>query len=98
MSGTRGVIPQSKSFSPDVIAASSLAGAHLKLIPEMINKIRSDGDVNVLFIVGGVIPQEDYKTLEKLGVEAIFGPGTNIIDAARRIIGLIEQHPTKPNN
>ena len=88
----------SKSFSPDVIAASSLAGAHLKLIPEMINKIRINGDDNVLFIVGGVIPQEDYKTLEKLGVEAIFGPGTNIIDAARRIIGLIEQHPIKPNN
>ena len=51
----------------------------------------------------GSAPNDGYfisfnKTLEELGVEAIFGPGTNIIDAARRIIGLIEQHPTKPNN
>ena len=83
------------SFKPDVVGASSLAGGHLTLIPEMIKNIRNDGHNNVLIIAGGVIPQEDYVELEKAGVDAIFGPGTNITDAARRVLGLIEQRPIK---
>ena len=82
-------------FKPDVVGASSLAGGHLTLIPEMIKNIRNDGHNNVLIIAGGVIPQEDYVELEKAGVDAIFGPGTNITDAARRVLGLIEQRPIK---
>ena len=82
-------------FKPDVVGASSLAGGHLTLIPEMIKYIRNDGHNNVLIIAGGVIPQEDYVELEKAGVDAIFGPGTNITDAARRVLGLIEQRPIK---
>ena len=82
-------------FKPDVVGASSLAGGHLTLIPEMIKYIRNDGHNNVLIIAGGVIPQEDYAELEQAGVDAIFGPGTNITDAARRVLGLIEQRPIK---
>ena len=52
---------------------------------------------NVLIIAGGVIPHEDYEKLAEAGVNAIFGPGTNITDAARRIIGLIEQRPDNIN-
>ena len=84
-----------KSFLPDVVAASSLAGGHLKLIPQMIDQIRANGNNNILVIAGGVIPFEDYEKLEKFGVNAIFGPGTNIMDAARRVLGLIEQRPVK---
>tara|TARA_B100000686_G_scaffold240186_1_gene248655 strand:+ start:6293 stop:8455 length:2163 start_codon:yes stop_codon:yes gene_type:complete len=82
-----------KLFNPDVVGASSLAGGHLTLIPEMINQIKNRINKKVLVIAGGVIPHEDYKKLENAGVDAIFGPGTNITDAARRIIGLIEQRP-----
>ena len=81
------------SFKPDVVGASSLAGGHLTLIPSMIQEIRKNGNKNVVIIAGGVIPQEDYLELEKAGVDAIFGPGTNITDAARRVLGLIEQRP-----
>ena len=80
-------------YKPDVVGASSLAGGHLTLIPDMIKHIRNKVGKNVLIIAGGVIPHEDYEKLEKFGVDAIFGPGTNITDAARRIIGLIEQRP-----
>jgi len=83
------------SFKPDVVGASSLAGGHLTLIPEMIKNIRSGGNNNVLIVAGGVIPQVDYAELEKAGVDAIFGPGTNITDAARRVLGLIEQRPSE---
>jgi len=85
------------SFNPDVVGASSLAGGHLTLIPEMINQIKNKFNKKVLVIAGGVIPHEDYKKLENAGVDAIFGPGTNITDAARRIIGLIEQRPENTN-
>ncbi|MBH88185.1 MAG: methylmalonyl-CoA mutase [Pelagibacterales bacterium] len=81
------------TFKPDVVGASSLAGGHLTLIPNMIKEIKNNGNDNVVIIAGGVIPQEDYLELEKAGVDAIFGPGTNITDAARRVLGLIEQRP-----
>ena len=74
-----------ESFKPDVVGASSLAGGHLSLIPSMIKQIKNNGNDNVVIIAGGVIPQEDYLELEKAGVDAIFGPGTNITDAARRV-------------
>ena len=80
-------------FKPDVVGASSLAGGHLSLIPSMIKEIKNNGNDNVVIIAGGVIPHEDYLELEKAGVDAIFGPGTNITDAARRVLGLIEQRP-----
>jgi len=80
-------------YKPDVVGASSLAGGHLTLIPEMINYIRKKVNKKVLVVAGGVIPPEDYEELEKSGVSAIFGPGTNVTDAARRIIGLMEQRP-----
>ena len=82
-----------ESFKPDVVGASSLAGGHLSLIPSMIEEIKNNGNDNVVIIAGGVIPQEDYLELEKAGVDAIFGPGTNITDAARRVLGLIELRP-----
>ena len=81
------------TFKPDVVGASSLAGGHLTLIPNMIKEIKNNGNDNVVIIAGGVIPQEDYLELEKAGVDAIFGPGTNITDAARGVLGLIEQRP-----
>jgi len=73
----------------DAVGLSSLAGGHLTLVPQLIEALKKRGRGNVLVMVGGVIPQGDYEALRAAGVAAIFGPGTNIPDAARSVLGLI---------
>jgi methylmalonyl-CoA mutase len=74
-----------------VVGVSSLAAGHKTLVPELINALRSEGADDVLVIAGGVIPQQDYDFLYKAGVKEIFGPGTNILEAAQRVLRAIEQ-------
>jgi len=73
----------------DAVGLSTLAGGHLTLVPQLIEALKARGSGNVLVLVGGVIPQGDYEALRAAGVAAIFGPGTNIADAARSVLGLI---------
>jgi methylmalonyl-CoA mutase len=73
----------------DAVGLSTLAGGHLTLVPQLIEALKARGRGNVLVLVGGVIPQGDYEALRAAGVAAIFGPGTNIPDAARSVLGLI---------
>jgi methylmalonyl-CoA mutase len=74
-----------------VVGISSLAAGHKTLAPQMIDALRSAGAGEVIVICGGVIPQQDYDYLYKAGVKAIFGPGTNIPDAAKNILSLIRE-------
>ena len=62
----------------DIVAVSSLAGAHLTLIPELISILRAQGVDDVLLLAGGVIPDEDVPALKEAGVAAVFGPGSDL--------------------
>ncbi|MBK9180823.1 MAG: methylmalonyl-CoA mutase [Acidimicrobiales bacterium] len=73
-----------------VVGVSSQAAGHRTLVPQLIGALRGLGAGDVLVVVGGVIPPSDYDFLESAGVSAVFGPGTNIPDAAGRILDLLE--------
>ncbi|WP_149140475.1 methylmalonyl-CoA mutase [Gemmobacter caeruleus] len=72
-----------------VIGISSQAAGHKTLAPKLVQALKDKGAEDILVICGGVIPQQDYDFLYKNGVKAIFGPGTNIPNAARDILKLI---------
>ena len=72
-----------------VVGISSQAAGHKTLAPQLIEELKAQGAGDILVICGGVIPQQDYDFLYKAGVKAIFGPGTNIPEAAQTILGLI---------
>jgi len=72
-----------------VIGISSQAAGHKTLAPQLVNALKEAGAGDILVICGGVIPQQDYQFLYDAGVKAIFGPGTNIPDAAQDILKLI---------
>ena len=69
-----------------VIGASSLAGGHKTLIPELIHALEKIGRSDILVVAGGVIPRQDYDFLYRAGVAGIFGPGTPVTDAAKTIL------------
>ena len=73
----------------DALGLSTLAGGHLTLVPQVIAALKARGRGDMLVLVGGVIPQQDYDALRAMGVAAIFGPGTHVPDAARSVLGLI---------
>ncbi|MEM9793438.1 MAG: cobalamin-dependent protein, partial [Pseudomonadota bacterium] len=72
-----------------VVGISSQAAGHKTLAPKLIEALRDQGAAEILVICGGVIPQQDYAFLRDAGVGAIFGPGTNIPEAARQILDMI---------
>jgi len=73
----------------DIVGASSLAAGHKTLIPELIEKLGEAGRSDIKVIAGGVIPPQDYEYLREKGVQAIFGPGTNLVDAAGEVLQLL---------
>jgi len=73
----------------DVVGASSLAAGHKTLIPELIRLLREGGGADIKVIVGGVIPPQDYAFLREAGVQGIFGPGTNLVEAAGEVLQLL---------
>ena len=79
-----------------VVGASSLAAGHKTLVPQLIDELRKQGADDIIVIAGGVIPQQDYEFLEGSGVALIFGPGTPIPDAARKVLNAI--NATVPAN
>jgi methylmalonyl-CoA mutase len=72
-----------------VIGVSSQAAGHKALVPQLIEALRKQQADDILVVCGGVIPAQDYAFLEREGVAAIFGPGTNIPEAARKVLKLI---------
>ncbi|MBC9032107.1 methylmalonyl-CoA mutase [Sphingomonas sp. JC676] len=73
----------------DVVGASSLAAGHKTLIPELIRELQDAGRADIKVIAGGVIPAQDYEFLREAGVQAIFGPGTNLVKAAEEVLRLL---------
>jgi len=72
-----------------VVGISSQAAGHKTLAPKLVEALKAAGAGEILVICGGVIPQQDYDYLYDRGVKAIFGPGTNIPEAAKNILALI---------
>jgi len=72
-----------------VVGVSSQAAGHKTLVPQLIEELRKAGAGNVLVVCGGVIPPQDYPFLEEAGVAAVFGPGTNIPEAAAKVLALL---------
>lgn len=69
-----------------IIGASSLAAGHLTLVPELKEALAKEGREDIMIVVGGVIPPEDYDPLLKAGAAAVFGPGTVIAEAASDLL------------
>lgn len=80
-----------------IIGVSSLAAGHLTLVPELKAALASEGRQDIIIVVGGVIPPEDYDALFEAGASAIFGPGTVIAEAASELLEkLNSQSNSKP--
>lgn len=74
-----------------IVGASSLAGGHKTLIPELIRELKKQDSGHILVVAGGIIPEPDYEGLRKAGVACIFGPGTIISHAAGEILNQLLQ-------
>jgi methylmalonyl-CoA mutase len=74
-----------------IIGISSQAAGHKTLAPALVKELQAAGAGDILVICGGVIPQQDYEFLYNAGVKAIFGPGTNIPEAAKKILDLVRE-------
>ena len=69
-----------------IVGVSSLAAGHLTLVPELRKALADQGRDDIMIVVGGVIPPDDYDAVHAAGAKAIFGPGTNIPEAAADLI------------
>ena len=80
------VARQAAESDVHVVGASTLAGGHKTLIPELIEELKKLGRSDIMVVAGGVIPEKDYAFLRTAGTAFIFGPGTVVTDAAREIL------------
>ncbi len=74
-----------------ILGVSSLAAAHLTLVPELKAELARQGRPDIMIVVGGVVPPQDYDALKKAGAEAIFPPGTVIADAAKSLLDTLNR-------
>ncbi|GLB50331.1 methylmalonyl-CoA mutase [Neptunitalea lumnitzerae] len=74
-----------------ILGVSSLAAGHKTLVPQVIEELKKYDREDIMVIVGGVIPQQDYDYLFKSGAVAVFGPGTKISDAAIQILEILSE-------
>ncbi|NLA15953.1 MAG: methylmalonyl-CoA mutase [Bacteroidales bacterium] len=74
-----------------IIGVSSLAAGHKTLVPQVVNALKEMGREDILVIVGGVIPAQDYQELYDAGAVAVFGPGTSVSQCAVSMLELLEQ-------
>ena len=72
-----------------ILGVSSLAAGHKTLVPQVIEELKAYGRDDIMVIVGGVIPKQDYQYLFNAGAVAVFGPGTKISDAAIQILEIL---------
>ena len=69
----------------DVVGLSILSGAHMGLVPRILDLLRANGQANVRVFVGGIIPDEDIPELLKAGVRGVYGPGTSTLQVVQDI-------------
>ena len=74
-----------------IVGFSSLAGGHKTLLPQLVEELKKLGRPDILVVIGGVIPAQDYDYLREHGAAEIFGPGTVIPEAAKRLIADLEK-------
>ena len=74
----------------DVVGVSSLAAGHRTLVPELIGALAEAGREDIVVVCGGVIPEADHEFLREAGVAEIFGPGTNVLEAAAAVLGRVQ--------
>ena len=72
-----------------ILGVSSLAAGHKTLVPQVIEELKKLGREDILVVVGGVIPSQDYDFLYKAGAVAVFGPGTVIADAGIKLLEIL---------
>jgi methylmalonyl-CoA mutase C-terminal domain/subunit len=75
----------------DVIGLSILSGAHMTLFPRIAELAKEKGLRDVVFLAGGIIPDDDVATLKRMGITGIFGPGAS----SEQIVGFIKEHVKK---
>lgn len=87
------VARQATENDVDFVGASSLAGGHKTLVPQLVEELKKLGREDIIVFAGGVIPQQDYDYLLERGVAAIFGPGSKIPACAKTMMGklMVEQ-------
>jgi methylmalonyl-CoA mutase len=77
-----------------IVGISSLAGGHKTLLPQLVEELAKQGRDDIMVVIGGVIPPQDYDFLREHGAAAIFGPGTVIPEAARKILMTLNEQLT----
>jgi len=75
----------------DVVGLSILSGAHLEVFPTVIEKLKAKG-LKVVVVAGGIIPEEDIPALKKIGVNAVFGPGTPSAEIVKFLNGAVSKN------
>ena len=73
----------------DFVGLSILSGAHMALVPKVLELLKAQGQESVRVILGGIIPDEDIPRLKKLGVTAVFGPGTSLDDIIEQMNSVV---------
>ena len=86
------VVRQAIENDVHVIGISSQAAAHRTLVPQLIQELKEQQAEDILVVLGGVVPSQDVAEMLSLGVAAVYGPGTNIPQAAAQVVRLIEDH------
>lgn len=82
---------------PDALLLSILSGAHMSLVPRVLDRLRDDGLGRLPVLCGGIVPQADAQALEAQGVAAVMGPGTATSDIVGTVRRLAEQYRAEQN-
>ena len=85
------VARQATENDVDFVGASSLAGGHKTLIPQLVEELKRLGREDILVFAGGVIPQRDYSYLSERGISEVFGPGSKIPACARIMLEKLKE-------
>jgi methylmalonyl-CoA mutase C-terminal domain/subunit len=74
----------------DVVGLSILSGAHMELVPRVLNLLHTQGQEHVQIVLGGIVPDEDIPRLKALGVVEVFGPGTNTQSIVEAVVKAVQ--------